>query len=402
MNKRGISAYAAICLILMTAIAASTVTLLLTNAHSSSVVSDESPYSRLAEIQNLVETEYYLETDSQSLTTGAIRGMLGSLNDPYTFYYTQEELQKTQEEDSGMYHGVGMLLTSTEDGSISVLRVFRDSPAEQAGVQPGDRILAVDGTAVSATTSLGLSEVISQIRSGDGESVQLQLQRDSETLEVSIVFSDVTINYVEYQILDGDIGYLSLYQFVGNDVEGFSEALSAFREADVRGMIVDLRSNPGGYLDDVVEICDMLLPQGLIVYTEDRQMRRQEFYADEEYWDIPLAVLVNEHSASASEIFAAAIQEAQRGLIVGEKTYGKGVVQTLYTFPEGDGVQLTTSAYYTASGTSIHGTGVTPDIQAPTTDALVSFYAPDPKNDSQLATALDALRAQIAVSEPAA
>ena len=402
MNKRGISAYAAICLILMTAIAASTVTLLLTNAHSSSVVSDESPYSRLAEIQNLVETEYYLETDSQSLTTGAIRGMLGSLNDPYTFYYTQEELQKTQEEDSGMYHGVGMLLTSTEDGSISVLRVFRDSPAEQAGVQPGDWILAVDGTAVSATDSLGLSEVISQIRSGDGESVQLQLQRDSETLEVSIVFSDVTINYVEYQILDGDIGYLSLYQFVGNDVEGFSEALSAFREADVRGMIVDLRSNPGGYLDDVVEICDMLLPQGLIVYTEDRQMRRQEFYADEEYWDIPLAVLVNEHSASASEIFAAAIQEAQRGLIVGEKTYGKGVVQTLYTFPEGDGVQLTTSAYYTASGTSIHGTGVTPDIQAPTTDALVSFYAPDPKNDSQLATALDALRAQIAVSEPAA
>ena len=207
MNKRGISAYAAICLILMTAIAASTATLLLTNAHSSSVVSDESPYSRLAEIQNLVETEYYLETDSQSLTTGAIRGMLSSLKDPYTFYYTQEELQKTQEEDSGMYHGVGMLLTSTEDGSISVLRVFRDSPAEQAGVQPGDRILSVDGTAVSATTSLGLSEVISQIRSGDGESVQLQLQRDSETLEVSIVFSDVTINYVEYQILDGDIGY---------------------------------------------------------------------------------------------------------------------------------------------------------------------------------------------------
>ena len=402
MNKRGISAYAAICLILMTAIAASTVTLLLTNAHSSSVVSDENPYQRLAEIQNLVETEYYLETDSQSLTTGAIRGMLGSLNDPYTFYYTQEELQKTQEEDSGMYHGIGMLLTNTADGNICVLRVFRDSPAEQAGVQPGDRILAVDGTAVSATTSLGLSEVISQIRSGDGESVELRLQRDSEILEVSIVFSDVTINYVEYQILDGDIGYLSLYQFVGNDVEGFSEALSAFREADVRGMIVDLRSNPGGYLDDVVEICDMLLPEGLIVYTEDRQMRRQEFYADEEYWDIPLAVLVNEHSASASEIFAAAIQEAQRGLIVGEKTYGKGVVQTLYTFPEGDGVQLTTSAYYTASGTSIHGTGVTPDIQAPTTDALVSFYAPDPKNDSQLATALDALRAQIAVSEPAA
>lgn len=402
MNKRGISAYAAICLILMTAIAASTATLLLTSAHSSSVVSDENPYSRLAEIQNLVETEYYLETDSQSLTTGAIRGMLSSLNDPYTYYYTQEELQKTQEEDSGMYHGVGMLLTSTEDGSISVLRVFRDSPAEQAGVQPGDRILSVDGTAVSATDSLGLSEVISQIRSGDGESVQLQLQRDSETLEVSIVFSDVTINHVEYQILDGDIGYLSLYQFVGNDVEGFSEALSAFREANVRGMIVDLRSNPGGYLDDVVEICDMLLPQGLIVYTEDRQMRRQEFYADEEYWDIPLAVLVNGHSASASEIFAAAIQEAGRGLIVGEKTYGKGVVQTLYTFPEGDGVQLTTSAYYTASGTSIHGTGVTPDIQAPTTDALVSFYAPDPENDSQLATALDALRAQIAMDEPAA
>lgn len=162
----------------------------------------------------------------------------------------------------------------------------------------------------------------------------------------------------------------------------------------MRALVVDVRSNPGGLLDDVVQICDLLVPEGLIVYTEDRQGRRQEYYADADYWDVPMAVLVNGMSASASEIFAAAVQESGRGVIVGETTYGKGIVQTLFSFSEGDGVQLTTSAYYTASGASIHGQGVTPDIEVSLTDDdPIVYYAPDPEGDEQLRAALEALNA---------
>ena len=220
----------------------------------------------------------------------------------------------------------------------------------------------------------------------------MEVSREGETLSFTIQRGDVNINYVEYSVLEGNVGYLSIYQFTGDDVEGVKEAISAFQEAGVSALVVDVRSNPGGLLDDVVEICDMLLPEGLIVYTENRQGVREEYYADAEYWDVPMAVLVNGESASASEIFAAAVQDTGRGVVVGETTYGKGIVQTLYSFSEGDGVQLTTSAYYTPSGASIHGQGVTPDIEvALAADASVVYHAPDAETDAQLRAALEAL-----------
>lgn len=392
MFKRPVSWTTVLCLLVLVAMAASTLTLSIVGANAPTAQpQQDGRFARLEEIFALVEGVYYTPVDEEALLTGAVRGMLAALEDPYTFYYTPEEYAAMNEETVGLYSGVGMLLGLDGEGGLAVMRVFRDSPAERAGVQAGDRVLAIEGTSVEGGTAKDLATATSLTRGGDGQEVTLEILRGQERLSIAVERGEVNINYVEYSILDGQIGYLSIYQFTGNDVSGVEEAISAFQAAGVRGLVVDVRSNPGGLLDDVVDICDLLLPEGLLVYTEDRQGRREEYYADADYWDVPMAVLVNGMSASASEIFAAAAQESGRAVIVGERTYGKGVVQTLYSFAEGDGVQLTTSAYYTASGRSIHQNGVQPDIAVACEDAAVIYHTPDPDADPQLSAAIGAL-----------
>ena len=392
MSKRSVSLLTFVCVLLIVAMSASTLTLLLTGSRPAAPEAGEGPLARAEEILSIVQREYYREVDAEALETAAIDGMLAALGDPYTFYYTDEAYAAMNEETTGQYVGVGMLVGEAADGDLRVLRVFRDSPAEKAGIEAGDALLAIDGARVGGDAPMGLSEA-SALLKGEGETpVEVEVERGGETLSFTLERGEVSINYVEYSILEGDVGYLSIYQFTGDDVEGVKEAISAFQQAGVSALVVDVRSNPGGLLTDVVDICDMLLPEGLIVYTEDRSGAREEFYADGEYWDVPMAVLVNGDSASASEIFAAAVQDTGRGIVVGEVTYGKGVVQTLHAFPEGDGMQLTTATYYTPSGASIHGQGVTPDIEvALATDASVIYHAPDAASDAQLAAALEAL-----------
>ena len=394
MFKRQVSLLTCICLLLIVAMSASTLTLLLTASRPAAPAVGEGRLQRAEEILALVEGLYYREVDEEALETAAIDGMLAALDDPYTFYYTNEAYAAMNEETTGRYVGVGLLVGEDENGALTVLRVFRDSPAEAAGMKAGDELTAIDATPVGAGTALGLTETTALLK-GDGEApVRVEVSRDGEALAFTLTRGDVNINYVEYSILEGEVGYLSIYQFTGHDVSGVEEALSAFRQTGVTALVVDVRSNPGGLLDDVVKICDMLLPEGLIVYTEDRSGAREEYYADGEYWNVPMAVLVNGDSASASEIFAAAVQDTGRGVVVGEVTYGKGVVQTLYSFPEGDGVQLTTAVYYTPSGRSIHGQGVTPDIEVSlAADASVVYHAPDAQTDAQLQAALEALAA---------
>ena len=392
MSKRSVSLLTFVCVLLIVAMSASTLTLLLTGSRPAAPEAGEGPLARAEEILSIVQREYYREVDAEALETAAIDGMLAALGDPYTFYYTDEAYAAMNEETTGQYVGVGMLVGEAADGDLRVLRVFRDSPAEKAGIEAGDALLAIDGARVGGDAPMGLSEA-SALLKGEGETpVEVEVERGGEVLSFTLERGEVSINYVEYSILEGDVGYLSIYQFTGDDVEGVKEAISAFQQAGVSALVVDVRSNPGGLLTDVVDICDMLLPEGLIVYTEDRSGAREEFYADGEYWDVPMAVLVNGDSASASEIFAAAVQDTGRGIVVGEVTYGKGVVQTLHAFPEGDGMQLTTATYYTPSGASIHGQGVTPDIEvALATDASVIYHAPDAASDAQLAAALEAL-----------
>lgn len=354
-------------------------------------------YRRLDEVRATLVNEYYQPLDEDELVLGAIRGMMSAVGDPYTFYYTADEMTAANEEFGGVYHGVGMLVQLTDDGAIEVARVYEDSPAEAAGVRMGDRIVAVDGVEVSGESAQTLNEAIDRIQGEDGTTVVLSVQRDGEILDLEVMRAEVSISYVEYQIINGDIGYINISQFSGNDVEGFQEAVSALQAAEVSGVIIDIRNNPGGLLTDVVEIADALLPEGLIAYVEDGHGNRTEYTSDADYWDVPLVVLVNGMSASASELLSAAIQDYGRGTIVGTTTYGKGIVQTLITFAEdGAGMQLTTASYYSPSGRSIHENGVEPDVTVELSeDCDLSLPSPNLENDNQLAVALEALQAQI-------
>lgn len=354
-------------------------------------------YRRLDEVRATLTNEYYQPLDEDELVLGAIRGMMSAVGDPYTFYYTADEMTAANEEFGGVYHGVGMLVQLTDDGAIEVARVYEDSPAEAAGVRMGDRIVAVDGVEVSGESAQTLNEAIDRIQGEDGTTVVLSVQRDGEILDLEVMRAEVSISYVEYQIINGDIGYINISQFSGNDVEGFQEAMSALQAADVSGVIIDIRNNPGGLLTDVVEIADALLPEGLIAYVEDGHGNRTEYTSDADYWDVPLVVMVNGMSASASELLSAAIQDYDRGTIVGTTTYGKGIVQTLITFAEdGAGMQLTTASYYSPSGRSIHENGVEPDVTVELSeDCDLTVPSPNLENDNQLAAALEALQARI-------
>lgn len=354
-------------------------------------------YARLEEVYQRLMGEYYKELDSDTLVQGAIDGMMESVGDPYTFYYTPEDLAKMYEDHNGMYCGVGMLVSSDKQGRLVVLRVFKNSPAQTAGLLPGDVILSADGEAVSAETTEAMNMATARIKGEAGTYVKLSILRKEQTLELNIERNNVSVNRVEYQILDGNVGYLVLYEFFGDAVSGVREALNAFEEAGVCGIIFDVRSNTGGQLDICLDICDMVLPEGLIVYTEDRNGRRENYYSNADRCEIPMVVLVNEMSASASEIFAASIQDYGVAKIVGTKTFGKGIVQTQYEFPsDGAGMQLTTSRYFTPKGRSIHGEGVTPDVVVEMNDSYdASIYAPDMNNDNQLKTAYDVLLNEI-------
>ena len=358
---------------------------------------DDEKFAQIRQIYDSLMNNYYQELDSTALIEGAIDGMLAVTGDPYTFYYTPEDLAKMYEDHNGQYCGVGMLVSSDKQGRLVVLRVFKNSPAQTAGLLPGDVILSADGEAVSAETTETMSMATARIKGEAGTYVRLSVLRKEQTLELDIERNNVSVNRVEYQILDGNVGYLVLYEFFGDAVPGVREALNAFEEAGVRGIIFDVRSNTGGQLDICLDICDMVLPEGLIVYTEDRNGRRENYYSNADRCEIPMVVLVNEMSASASEIFAASIQDYGVAKIVGTKTFGKGIVQTQYEFPsDGAGMQLTTSRYFTPKGRSIHGEGVTPDVVVEMNDSYdASIYAPDMNNDNQLKTAYDVLLKEI-------
>lgn len=406
MKRRVVIITAVVWMLVIVAVASSALTaLVLSGSDGSSalrVVGEDEyeiidRYRRLDEVRATLMNEYYQPLDEDELVLGAIRGMMSAVGDPYTFYYTADEMTAANEEFGGVYHGVGMLVQLTDDGAIEVARVYEDSPAEAAGVRMGDRIVAVDGVEVSGESAQTLNEAIDRIQGEDGTTVVLSVERDGEILDLEVMRAEVSISYIEYQIINGDIGYINISQFSGNDVEGFQEAMSALQAAEVSGVIIDIRNNPGGLLTDVVEIADALLPEGLIAYVEDGHGNRTEYTSDADYWDVPLVVMVNGMSASASELLSAAIQDYDRGTIVGTTTYGKGIVQTLITFAEdGAGMQLTTASYYSPSGRSIHENGVEPDVTVELSeDCDLTVPSPNLENDNQLAAALEALQARI-------
>ena len=351
-------------------------------------------YSRLDEVRQTMLRDYYKELDDDTLVLGAIRGMTGAVDDPYTFYYTPEELKRENEDTAGVYFGIGTLLQNTVEGESEIVRVFPDSPAEAAGLHTGDVILAVDGNPVTGADGRSYLDAVRRMRGGEGSQVTLTVRRDGERIAIPVVRADVKISYASYQVLPGNIGYINISQFSGDASRVFHEAIDAFKKQGVAGLVVDVRNNPGGLLDQAVSIADTLLPKGMIVYTRQRDGSRQDYYSDAAYYDVPLAVLVNGMSASASEILAGSVQALGRGTVVGLRTYGKGVVQSLQTFREDNaGMQLTTASYFDALDRCPQGVGVQPDIEVALEGSTLR-PDPDPQSDNQLAEAIRVISEQ--------
>lgn len=327
-----------------------------------SVLTNPDTLYKLNEVQALIEQHYLDEVDSSLLSACLFKGIAAGLEDPYANYYSAKELESVMDSSRGEYVGIGATLAmDTESGEISVAEVYENGPAAGAGLQTGDILLSVDGETIEG---LNLDEVVDLIK-GHDDAFPLGIFRPEteEELELTLECGEVEINYVTYELLDDGIGYLRLSEFTERAVSQFENAVSELTEQGMEKLIVDLRGNPGGLLDSVCDILDEILPEGLIVYTENRQGERREYESDSSRTiTCSMAVLVDEGSASASEIFAGAIQDYGIGPIVGTTTYGKGVVQETYSLSDGSAFKLTTETYYTPKGQEIDGNGITPDV----------------------------------------
>ena len=347
---------------------------------------------KLSGIQALIQKEYIGEVDEDALQTGICQGYVGALGDPYSAYYDEEQTSALMETTQGEYGGIGVVLTQNLDtGVTTASSVYEDSPAMKAGMKDGDIIYQVEGRDVSG---MALEEISGSIKGEKGTTVEITVLRGEEREEVTLTITRDTIQAetVKTRILEDEIGYLAISEFDSVTLEQYREGLAELTAQGMEGLIVDLRGNPGGNLDTVCEILDLMLPEGLIVYTEDKDGNRQEFTSDEaQEVQVPLAVLVDGNSASASEIYAGAIQDYGIGQIVGTKTYGKGVVQTIYDLKDGTSLKLTVAEYFTPNGRNIDGEGITPDVEV-----TYQRNENDPEADNQLDRAVETLQNEMA------
>ena len=345
---------------------------------------------KLDMLEALIDLYYLGEADEEDLVEGVYGGLVEGLGDPYSVYYTQEELDAMLETASGTYVGIGVTVTQdVETGQITLLNPTEGGPADLAGVKSEDILLEVDGEAV---TGQDLNAVVSRIKGEEGTAVTLTVQRGASRLELEAVRATIETQTVSYEMLDGQIGYLYILECGEVTTAQFTEALAALENEGMEKLIIDLRDNPGGNVQIVFAILDRILPEGLIVYTEDKYWEREEYWSDaDNYLDCPLAVLINENSASASEIFAGAVKDYGAATLVGTRSYGKGVVQSILDLGDGTAVKLTVSKYYTPNGNNIDGVGIEPDVEVEIPEEAYLDYVITFEEDAQLQTAIELL-----------
>ena len=348
---------------------------------------------KTGEIEALINAYYLDEIDAQQIEDTLYTGMVAGLDDPYSVYYTQEQLESMEEATSGEYSGIGATLSQDPDTKeISVVSCFEGTPAEEAGLLPGDVITGWNGNPVS---DMELSELVSKIKTDPDEHLTLSIERDGEELEVELTRRAVEVPTVEYEMLGDQIGYIRLLEFDEVTAQQFEEAMSDLESQGMEKLIIDVRNNPGGVLQTVCDMLDQFLPEGLIVYTEDKNGKRTEYTSDEEHqFTKPLTVLVNGNSASASEIFAGAIQDYGIGTIVGTTTFGKGIVQKIFYLSDGTGLKLTMAKYYTPKGHDIHKKGIQPDVEVELDEDLQNQSSISHEEDNQLKKAISVLQEQ--------
>lgn len=359
----------------------------------------EVPLSRSAKVE-IMESyldKYYVEEFDETLAEEMLfSGMAAGVGDRYTYYMPEETLEQYLENTNGNFDGVGIEVYTTQDGEVVISRVMEGQPAQQAGMQEGDVIIGVDGEDMRGKM---ISDVAAKIRGKAGTEVTIEVLRKStgETLKMTMQRAVVVMESVDSRMINGKIGYISISGFKENTYDQFKAALDALQKDGMKGLVLDLRDNPGGLVKSVYHIGEELLPEGTMVYTLDKQEKRDDLKCDGAYLDIPLVVLVNENSASASEILAGAVKDTDRGKLVGMQTFGKGLVQRLFTLPDGSGLNVTIQKYYTPKGTSIHGIGIEPDEVVQLGEKYLATALTDiPEGeDAQLQKALEVLGKEI-------
>lgn len=349
---------------------------------------NEDTVAKMKVIENVIDTYFYKEdVDKDAMVDGIFKGMVESLGDPYSEYYSKEELESLYQDSFGVYYGVGAYVSlDTATGLAKVSGIIADSPAEEADLRAEDIIYKVDDVDV---TGMSLQETVSLIKGDENTTVKLTLIRDGKEIEKEVIRRKVESPTVKFEMLDDGMAYIQITEFDTVTVDQFTEAMAMARGNDMKGLILDLRSNPGGNLSSVVSIAKQMLPKGLIVYTEDRDGNREEYSCDgSKELDVPMVVLVNGNSASASEILAGAIKDYGIGTLVGTTTFGKGIVQRPIELSDGSAVKLTISSYYTPNGINIHGIGIEPDVEC---EFDSERYYSDKAYDNQLEKAKEVL-----------
>lgn len=343
--------------------------------------------AKLNAMDSVLDTFYFDDVDEETAKDNIYKAYLSSYGDKYTVYYTADEYKSLLESTTGKFSGVGAVCQKMDNGTILITEAYEEAPAYKAGIRKGDYVSKVDGQDI---TDMDLSTAVALIKGEKGTSVHLEVIRDDTTFECDVVRDDIDIRTVSYSMRENDIGYILISQFDTVTTNQFKSALDDLTAQGMKGLVIDIRSNPGGVLGTVVDMLDEILPDGLIVYTQDKDGNKTEYKgSNKNELTVPLAVLVDGNSASASEIFAGAVQDYGIGKIIGTQTFGKGIVQTIRPMTDGSAIKYTIAKYFTPKGQDIHGNGVTPDI--------VIEYEPsdDGSVDNQLEAAMDYVKSQI-------
>ncbi|WP_346684813.1 S41 family peptidase [Megamonas hypermegale] len=315
---------------------------------------------RFVTAYRFIELKYVNQTDDINLIDGAIDGMVKSLGDPHSNYLSPKMYQSLKEQTQGSFAGIGVVMGMDNNKNIKIVAVMEDSPGQKAGLAEGDQIIAVDGTPV---TEMAFDEVAAHVRGEPGTDVVLTIMRDGTQQDYTITRDNIKLKTVGHEMLDNNIGYIQIVSFSEDTAQEFMDAYTDLQNQGMQGLVLDLRNNPGGLLGACVDIAKNLVPKGDIVSIVDKDGNKEVYSSDLEQVPYPVAVLINKNSASASEILSGAIQDTKSGVIIGETSYGKGSVQTILPMMDDDAVKLTIAKYYTPSGRSIDGVGITPDIE---------------------------------------
>ncbi len=357
----------------------------------------QNKFSKVLMIENYIEDNYLRDIDEDKLEDGLLKGMVQALEDPYSIYMDLDEYSSMVEQTSGTYAGIGIVVTPGDDNLITVVSPIEGTPGERAGIKNGDKIVKVDGKEFYAEN---MDQAVKHMKGEPNTKVVLTIMRKdksgaSEVQDIEITRELIRLVTVKSEVIDENIGYIKLTSFDELTYDDFKKGLNDLGSKNIEGLIIDLRNNPGGLLDICAQVIDELVGEGTIVYTENKEGKREYLKSNKAMVTYPLVLLINEGSASASEIMAGAIKDHKRGTIIGKTTFGKGVVQRIKDLNDGTGLKVTISEFFTPNGSQIHGIGVAPDIEVDLPEDIEVIGLENLEEDSQLQKALEVLKTKI-------